>query len=138
MGISQKPKVRWCSVFLTENGLLHVLLMASTGNIISIHLLDHVYPNQIVLSCMWNINIYQHTHFLRLDVLLESHFYCGWIFFVPSYKKKTLQIIWVIKTSAFVTVRSVPGIKHTYPLTRSNNVVITYAFKHILELLIRL
>lgn len=73
-GDKRKLTRRWCSVFLTKNGILHVLLMESTGNVMSIRLLDNVYPNQIVLSCMWNINIHQHIYFLKSMYCLNRTF----------------------------------------------------------------
>lgn len=66
---------------------------------------------------------------LIIDVLLESHFDCGWSF-VPSYKK-TLSSNLSSKMSAFVAARSLPRVKHSFLLTHSDVFTRRTPFEHI-------
>lgn len=55
---------------------------------------------------------------LTIDVLLESHFDCDWIF-VPSFKK-ILSSNLSSKMSAFVAARSRPRVKHSSLFSHSD------------------
>lgn len=61
------------------------------------------YANKIVYYPVCLILIFPNTYICPIiDILLDSHFYCGWIF-VTSYKNTSNYLNY--NMSAFVTVR---------------------------------